>query len=55
MIEGALVDKNCRIGRHVHIANERGVETSEETPEAMIRDGIACIQKGAILPDRWRM
>ncbi len=55
VIEGALVDKNCRIGRHVHIANASGVETSEETPEAMIRDGIACVHKGAILPDGWRL
>ena len=23
--------------------------------EAMIRDGIACVQKGAVLPDGWRM
>ncbi len=30
-----------------------GVETSEETPEAMIRDGIACVQKGAVLGDGW--
>jgi glucose-1-phosphate adenylyltransferase len=54
-IEGAIVDKNCRIGRGVHVTNETGAETSEETPEAMIRDSIACIQKGAILPDGWRM
>ena len=54
-IEGAIVDKNCRIGRNVRVVNERGLETSEETPEAMIRDGIACVQKGAVLPDGWRM
>jgi glucose-1-phosphate adenylyltransferase len=55
VIEGAIIDKNCRIGRGVRIANDRGVDTSEETPEAMIRDGIACVQKGAVLPDGWRM
>jgi glucose-1-phosphate adenylyltransferase len=54
-IEGAIIDKNCRIGRHVRIANDAGVETSEETPEAMVRDGIACVQKGAILPDGWHL
>jgi hypothetical protein len=37
------------------ITNDRHVDTSEETPEAMIRDGIACIQKGASLGDEWRM
>jgi glucose-1-phosphate adenylyltransferase len=55
VIEGAIIDKNCRIGRDVRIANDRGVETSDETPEAMIRDRIVCIQKGAILPNGWRM
>ena len=54
-IEGAIIDKNCRIGRNVRIVNERGVETTEETPDGMIRDGIACVQKGAVLPDGWRM
>jgi len=55
VIDGAIIDKNCRIGRNVRIANDSGVDVSEETPEAMIRDGIACVQKGAILPDNWRM
>jgi glucose-1-phosphate adenylyltransferase len=55
VIEGAIIDKNCHIGRDVRVANDRGVQTSEETPEAMIQDGIACVQKGAILPDGWRM
>ncbi len=54
-IEGAIIDKNCRIGRDVRVANDAGVETSEETPEAMIRDGIACVQRGAVLSDGWRM
>jgi glucose-1-phosphate adenylyltransferase len=54
-IEGAIIDKNCRIGRNVRIANDRGVDASEETAEAVIRDGIVCIQKGVILPDGWRM
>ncbi|MBI3836648.1 MAG: glucose-1-phosphate adenylyltransferase [Planctomycetia bacterium] len=55
VIEGAIIDKNCRIGRNVRIANDRGLDSSEETPEAMIRDGIACIQKAATLCDGWRM
>jgi len=54
-VEGAIIDKNCRIGRNVRIANDRGVDTSEETPEAMIADGIVVIQKGATLPDGWKM
>ena len=46
VIDGAIIDKNCRIGRNVRVANDRGIETSEETPEAMIRDGIVCVQQG---------
>ncbi len=54
-IEGAIIDKNCRIGRNTRIANDHNRETSDETPEAMIRDGIVCVQKGATLPDGWRL
>ncbi|MBX7169250.1 MAG: glucose-1-phosphate adenylyltransferase [Pirellulales bacterium] len=55
VVEGAIIDKNCRIGRNVRVVNDTGVDTSEETPEAVIRDRIICVQKGAILPDNWRM
>jgi glucose-1-phosphate adenylyltransferase len=54
MVEGSIIDKNCHIGRNVRIANDAGLTTSEETPEAMIAEGIMMIQKGAILPDGWR-
>ena len=55
MIEGAIVDKNCRIGRNVRIANEHKLENTDEDGGAMIRDGIVCIDKGAMLQDGWRM
>ena len=54
LIEGAIIDKNCHIGRNVRIANDGKLTTSEETPEAMIAEGIMMIQKGAVLPDGWR-
>jgi glucose-1-phosphate adenylyltransferase len=54
MIEGAIIDKNCRVGRDVRIANERGVDASDETAEAVIRDGIVCVPKDAVVPDGWR-
>ncbi|HEV3417426.1 MAG TPA: glucose-1-phosphate adenylyltransferase [Pirellulales bacterium] len=53
-IEGAIIDKNCRIGRNVRIANDRGVESSPETPESMICDGIVVVQKGAALNEGWK-
>jgi len=54
-IEGAIIDKNCRIGRNVRIANESGVDHTEETPQGMIRDGIVVMPKDTILPDEWKM
>ena len=32
LIEGAIIDKNCRIGRNVRIVNDRRLDTSDETP-----------------------
>jgi glucose-1-phosphate adenylyltransferase len=52
-IEGAIIDKNCRIGRGAQIVNRREVESTEETPQSMVRDGIVVVPKGAILPDDW--
>jgi len=52
-IEGAIIDKNCRIGRGVSVVNARGVESTEETEYGMVRDGIIVVPKGAILPDGW--
>jgi glucose-1-phosphate adenylyltransferase len=54
-IEGAIVDKNCCIGRNVRIINEKGVDHTEETPYGMIRDGIVVLAKETSLPDGWRL
>jgi len=54
-IEGAIVDKNCRIGKNVWIENESGREKSPEVSGAMIVDGIIVVVKDAMLPDGWRM
>jgi glucose-1-phosphate adenylyltransferase len=55
VIERAIVDKHCRIGRNVRIVNERKLETSDETPEYMIVDGIVVVQRGAQLADGWKL
>ncbi len=54
-IEGAIIDKNCSAGRNVQIVNTRGVDSTEESQCAMVRDGIVVIPKGAKLPDDWRL
>jgi glucose-1-phosphate adenylyltransferase len=52
-IEGAIIDKNCRIGCDVRAINSRGLENSEETPFGMVRDGIFVVAKGTTLPGGW--
>lgn len=54
-IEGAIIDKNCRIGRDVRISNTRNVQDGEEEPTHIIRDGVVVVPKDAILPDGWSL
>jgi glucose-1-phosphate adenylyltransferase len=54
VIENAIVDKNARIGRDVHITNERGLEEGSG-PGWVIRDGIVMILKDALIPDGTRI
>jgi glucose-1-phosphate adenylyltransferase len=50
VLERVILDKNCRIGRNVHIVNRREVQV-EEASNYVIRDGIVIIPNGAIIPD----
>jgi glucose-1-phosphate adenylyltransferase len=54
-IEGAILDKNCRIGQGVKILNERKIETRGEDEPCIIRDGIPIVVKEGILPDGWQL
>ena len=55
LIEGAIVDKNARIGRNVRLSN-RGAKTEDDLNEVChIRDGIVVLEKDATLPDGWTM
>ncbi len=51
LIEGAIVDKNCRIGRDVRVINSQGLQDGPETEAGMICDGIVVVSKDAVLPD----
>lgn len=53
VIEGAIVDKNCRIGQRVRIINDAHVEDGEAGEHCSIRDGILVVEKGAVLPTDW--
>ncbi len=54
-IEGAIVDKNCHIGSHVRIVNERDCEEADISDQVYIRDGVVVVEKDATLPDGWKM
>ena len=56
VIEGAIVDKNARIGRNVVIRNALGIEEGRSADgQCILRDGIPVIVKNAVLPDGWRL
>ena len=50
VIENAILDKDCRIGRGVRIVNRRGLE-NDEGENYVIRDGIVVIPKAVVVPD----
>ncbi len=54
-IEGAIIDKNCRIGRNVTITNPKNIQDSAEFPFGMIRDGVICVEKEAVIPNGFNL
>jgi glucose-1-phosphate adenylyltransferase len=50
VIERAILDKDCRVGRGVRIVNAKGVQ-EDEGPCYVIRDGIVVIPNGSVVPD----
>jgi glucose-1-phosphate adenylyltransferase len=50
VIERAIVDKDCRIGRDVRIGNRQRLR-DEERDGCVIRDGIVVLPKGTVVPD----
>jgi glucose-1-phosphate adenylyltransferase len=50
VIEGAILDKDCRIGRNVRITNARGLQEAEND-SWVIREGIITIPRGTVIPD----
>jgi glucose-1-phosphate adenylyltransferase len=50
IIEGAILDKECRIGRGVRIVNQKDIKDAEGT-NYVIRDGIVTIPRGSVVPD----
>ena len=55
VIEGAIVDKNCRIGPRVRIINETDTQDGKCGEFCTIRDGILVVEKEAALPADWHV
>lgn len=54
-IDGAIIDKNVRIGKNVRIVNEQRVESRGEDEPCIIRDGVPVVVKEGVLPDGWKL
>lgn len=55
VIEGAIIDKNCRIGKNVRIANAKGIQETSITDVVPICDGIPVVPKDTTLADGWAL
>jgi glucose-1-phosphate adenylyltransferase len=54
-IEGAIIDKNCRIGKNVRIQLQQARAPNEDSSDIVIRDGIVVVPKETVLPDNWSL
>lgn len=55
VIEGAIIDKNCSIGNGAVITNPKNVQNTPEYFFGMIRDGVICVEKNAVIPHGWKL
>jgi len=55
VIEGAILDKNCRIGKNVHIANTAKIENQGDEESLQIRDGIPIVIKNGVIEDGFKL
>lgn len=52
-VDGAIVDKNCRIGPGSQVVNRNRVEEGNLADFCQIHDGILVVEKDASLPPGW--
>jgi glucose-1-phosphate adenylyltransferase len=53
VIERAILDRDCRIGKGVRILNEaRKMDADGPNGMYYIRDGIVCVPRGMLIPDK---
>jgi len=52
VIDGVIIDKNCRIGANVRISAGKD---DGDYGEVVVRDGIPVVKRGAVLADGWSL
>lgn len=55
VVEGAIIDKNCRIASDVRVVNDTGREELTSTQGVVVRDGVVVVPKKAVLASGWRL
>jgi glucose-1-phosphate adenylyltransferase len=55
IVEGAIIDKNCRIGKNVVVRSPSPNPPDGRCGPVVVRDGVIVIPKNTILPDGWKM
>lgn len=53
IIDGAILDKNCRVGKDARIL--KGGEDREVGEACVVREGVPVIVKDAVIPDGWNI
>ncbi|QDT34430.1 glucose-1-phosphate adenylyltransferase [Thalassoglobus polymorphus] len=54
-IEGAIVDKNCCIGKNVKIVKPANCPDDARCGDVIIRDGVIVVPRGTVLEDGWEL
>lgn len=55
IVEGAIIDKNCRIGKNVVVRLSSANQPDGRCGPVVVRDGVIVIPKNTTLPDGWKM
>ena len=55
VIDGAIIDKNCRIGSDARIANTDGRMSDDVSDDVFVRDGVVVVHKDSLIPADWKM
>ncbi len=55
IVEGAILDKNCGIGRGSRVVNDQAIVDGPDLETHMIREGIPIVVKNSRLPDGWKL